>query len=210
MNSSRRAFTLVEILVVLAIVAVLCALLMSTFVRARGQGQKTACASNLRQLADAMHFYLQDNGGAFPLERSTKIGHGIAEPVEWSDRVGQTQPIAEIVHCPAFPKSARWSPTSPDYRLSRDVGASGSKGATPKIILESQFPRPATTELLTEIALLDNGVAQAGRYVASARCGEQLRPNSHLDGANIAYLDGHVKWMSAPAQGRRDEACERE
>jgi prepilin-type processing-associated H-X9-DG protein/prepilin-type N-terminal cleavage/methylation domain-containing protein len=54
----RKAFTLVEILVVIGIVAVLIALLLPVLSRARGVAQRTACLAALRQLGAATQMYL--------------------------------------------------------------------------------------------------------------------------------------------------------
>ncbi len=56
----RRGFTLIELLVVVAILGVLAALLFPTLARARERGYQAACASNLRQLADAFTAYTHD------------------------------------------------------------------------------------------------------------------------------------------------------
>src|SRR5262249_10268591 len=53
----KRAFTLVELLVVIGIIAVLIGILLPTLARARAASQKTACLSNLRQLGIAFRFY---------------------------------------------------------------------------------------------------------------------------------------------------------
>ena len=63
---SRSGFTLIELLVVVAIIAVLAAMLLPALQRAREQGRRTKCASNLKQIAVATQLYLDDNEGAFP------------------------------------------------------------------------------------------------------------------------------------------------
>jgi prepilin-type N-terminal cleavage/methylation domain-containing protein len=62
----RRAFTLVELLVVIGIIAVLMGVLLPTLGRARRQGYITACLSNQRQLVLALMMYCQDNKHTFP------------------------------------------------------------------------------------------------------------------------------------------------
>jgi prepilin-type N-terminal cleavage/methylation domain-containing protein len=62
----RIGFTLIELLVVIAIVAILAALLFPVLARAKEKARQTACNSNLRQLAQAMRLYLDDNDGRYP------------------------------------------------------------------------------------------------------------------------------------------------
>jgi len=57
----RAAFTLVELLVVIAVIALLAALLFPVFAQTRARSQSTTCGSNLKQLTLAWMLYAGDN-----------------------------------------------------------------------------------------------------------------------------------------------------
>jgi prepilin-type N-terminal cleavage/methylation domain-containing protein/prepilin-type processing-associated H-X9-DG protein len=62
----RNAFTLVELLVVIGVIAVLIALLMPALSKVRRQAQQVACMSNMRQVATALLAYAHAHKGWFP------------------------------------------------------------------------------------------------------------------------------------------------
>jgi len=62
----RRAFTLIELLLVIAIVALLIAILLPAIQRVRRQARTVACQSNLRQWGVVFSIYTGDNDGKFP------------------------------------------------------------------------------------------------------------------------------------------------
>jgi len=62
----KRAFTLIELLTVIAIIGILAALLLSALSIAQGKAQRMACQNNLKQLAVAWTVYWGDNMGALP------------------------------------------------------------------------------------------------------------------------------------------------
>jgi prepilin-type N-terminal cleavage/methylation domain-containing protein len=65
-RQSRGAFTLVELLVVIAVIALLIAILMPALARARQAALRVQCASNLRQIGLGMRAYAVENRDALP------------------------------------------------------------------------------------------------------------------------------------------------
>jgi prepilin-type N-terminal cleavage/methylation domain-containing protein len=68
-RQARAAFTLIEVLVVVAIIALLVAILLPSLSRARAQARMVQCQTNVRTLVNAFILYANDNGGRFPGNR---------------------------------------------------------------------------------------------------------------------------------------------
>jgi len=62
----RRAFTLIELLIVVALIGLLMAILLPSLGAARNSARRTACASNLRQIGVAVRTYLGWSNDRFP------------------------------------------------------------------------------------------------------------------------------------------------
>lgn len=65
-RTPRRAFTLVELLVVIGIIAILVAILLPALSRAKSQANSVACLANLRSIGQAIQIYVGQNKGVLP------------------------------------------------------------------------------------------------------------------------------------------------
>jgi prepilin-type N-terminal cleavage/methylation domain-containing protein len=64
--SRRRGFTLIEVLVVVAIIGLLVAILIPSLSKAREQAKRTLCASNQKQMMSGIHMYATAHKGSIP------------------------------------------------------------------------------------------------------------------------------------------------
>ncbi len=78
----QKAFTLIELLVVIAMIAILMAVLMPALQRAREQGQRAVCLSNLKQLQLCWHMYTDDFDGKIVNGSASWEGRG-ENPWAW-------------------------------------------------------------------------------------------------------------------------------
>jgi len=86
---NKKGFTLIELLVVIAIIAVLMAILMPALNKAREQGQRIVCKSNLKNYTLAIQMYADDNDDRFCVPQSCYFSQTAAYPVE----AGLSSPI---------------------------------------------------------------------------------------------------------------------
>src|SRR5882672_1927809 len=86
-NKARHAgFTLVELLVVIAVIAILAALLMPALSKARERGQAIVCLNNTKQLLLGWQLYADDHEGFLPYNL-IMAGTSIRTNLNWVNNV---------------------------------------------------------------------------------------------------------------------------
>lgn len=113
----NRAFTLVEILVLIGILGLLAAILFPVFGTVRGRARQTACLSNLHQIGLAAGMYFQDNDSYYPraADASDK-----ADPSNWGDAPDFK---AQLANMPTLQETlAPYNPTKEIFHCPSDIG----------------------------------------------------------------------------------------
>jgi len=90
LRSLPFAFTVVELLVVVAILGILAAVLVPTVASSRARAVQTKDLANLRQIAQGIQLYVNDNSGAYPTMISG-VGAGWEGPY-WTDQISPYLP----------------------------------------------------------------------------------------------------------------------
>ncbi len=187
MLARRRAFTLVELLVVIGIIAVLAGILFPVFAHARARGQQTHCAANMRQVHTALVAYSEDHGGLLP-QATTKCPGGEfgtqwqgQMDIVWWDFVLPYAGSTKILYCPSAVT------TLPTYWINANLTF-----LQPGSI--DDCTDPTRTVLLLE-GRVPSGPDQAINFPAISFCNPDLTALfcRHSGKMNVCFADGHVK-----------------
>lgn len=196
----RRAFTLIELLIVIALVALLAAILFPTYQATRRKAYQSQCVSNLRQIGQAFDMYRSDWDGAWPTGPafSGDYDHGWWLPLQKYVKGKQ-----DLLSCPVVVRSgATVQPTHiPGYALNGRL----QQALYP--LWEANVPFPATT-----VELCDAPEKYSHLNGYDSWEGNILRPDPipdaswkrHSDGANYLLCDGHARWYAPGAVGGDD------
>jgi prepilin-type processing-associated H-X9-DG protein/prepilin-type N-terminal cleavage/methylation domain-containing protein len=215
-SAPARAFTLVELLVVIGIIALLIAILLPALSTARENAKTLNCLSNLRQLSTAANIYCNANNGSYPVAywlesapplvisyawdftsvRDTAAGSTTIEPgLLW-----QGTSAAPVQQCPAFEgKSNTLGDPYTGYNYNTSYIGHGQGESIPAPMKASQVRRAS------ECALFGDGEYASGadKFMRAPfpNPGDASFTNRsagtqgfrHRRMTNVAFADGHAE-----------------
>jgi prepilin-type processing-associated H-X9-DG protein len=218
-RSSRRAFTFIELLVVVCLLALLVITQWPALAKATHQTTRAQCVANLRQVTMAFHIYAAENGDKLPVATAGFWAWDI--PWNLGTTLGNYGASRNTLYCPANLSQnidALWNYVANSYRvidyaLTLAGGTSISSTnwnatLTPQpIAFGPAIIRPplASQKVLVADATLsqpgqDNEAIRNSYNYTSIQSGyaTPLR-TSHVDrylpsGGNLGMVDGHVEW----------------
>lgn len=99
--AGRKAFTLIEVLIVISIIALLAAILFPVFARARENARRSSCQSNLKQIGLGLVQYTQDYDERTPGVWKQAGPTANADVTEWPDLIFPYVKSAQLFVCPS-------------------------------------------------------------------------------------------------------------
>ena len=199
---AQRAFTLIELLIVIAIIAILAAILFPVFARARENARRASCQSNMKQLGLGFAQYTQDYDERYPGAGAFQTwgqggnwvkGTDLVELAKLSGSFAWESPAtADTAGGALYPyvksEQVYVCPSTPDARnkkLSYSMNCALSASSLAPI-----------TEVSSVVLLVDEDITLNDGYFWTRAAAVDRLTSSHLEGGNLLYADGHVKYAA--------------
>jgi prepilin-type N-terminal cleavage/methylation domain-containing protein/prepilin-type processing-associated H-X9-DG protein len=194
-----QAFTLIELLTVIAIIGILASILIPVVGRVRESARATVCMSNIRQVTLGMLLFANDNDGVLPTSGGLEEGENAATDwILWrrNDRdIAQSAIVPhlggsfspDIYRCPSDDTATTRQP--PQYRfsysLNRALGESHPRWAFAQINGRIELVADPTRVILM--------VEEATPNDSSAVLNADPLSERHGGRGHASFVDGHVK-----------------
>ncbi|MDR1281861.1 MAG: prepilin-type N-terminal cleavage/methylation domain-containing protein [Opitutaceae bacterium] len=207
------AFTLIELLTVIAIVGILAGLMLVALPKVREAANRIQCVSNLRQIHGTMLLFSQDHHDALPsVEAKTHTGRPPGAKANWWEEITPyyaTPPKgagisakADILTCVTHARNLKTTGFGDGAVRNRTYGMNWALGFCAETTLKSgkqvrlsSIPNPSRTILVSECAYNATSPLATLRYgniKSSATFNGIYKGGTHNGANNILWVDGHV------------------
>ncbi len=204
----RRAFTLVELLVVIAIIAILAAILFPVFAAAKAAAKATTCLSNMNQIGLALQMYLNDDDDqmfyrsnwAYSRSGPTTLPNGVSSnPYRWWNLLMPYMKSNQVWSCPSDPQ-----PTpSDDTNGNVDIQRSYIAISCAESLNYNSLADPVDSMVVTEKWGSDYTGVRTDSWIepfngdfttdATDPTRTFTAANRHAEHMNCSFFDGHAK-----------------
>lgn len=193
---TSKAFSLIESLVVMGILAILATLLLAALVKAKGDSNRTACMSNLRQLNLGMLAFAHDHEETFPSADDVQALYWqfMGSYVDLARPLWETE--AKLFRCPTGLRRLRVN-SSPWWTNSYDFnGWSKAFGTTGN-------PPSVAGKTISSIKTPDRAVLIAEHTAFVAQSWHPPVKESHTNALNVVgFVDSHVSYLKIYWNGK--------
>ena len=218
----RNAFSMVELLVVLAVISILAALLLPALSKAKNRVQTLACLNNLKQLEASCHLYTSDFSDFLPPNQAVKTAPApgstnalvsILNANSWCPGLAPLDLTAKnvqsglifpynkslfIYHCPADGSTVNGFPSVLRNRsYSMDISLNCDQAASYRKFTEIRSQSPATLFVLVDGLEQDIWDATLELFSPDSPWSDywqNVPADRHKLGANLSFADGHVEY----------------
>jgi prepilin-type N-terminal cleavage/methylation domain-containing protein len=207
---TRRAFTLVELLVVVAIIAILAAMLAPSLSRAQVWVRRVICRTRLKNLATGTITYASANLGEYLKCRQTsggvqkcfnpKLGDSGVDGVDWIAQAAKVGLEGDALTCPERPEFPIWEPGFPQLVIGYQYfggiptwkNPSGSfPSRSPITISKSKDDWVFAADAMMKVDQIWGG----GRPTAFGNMPQHRDADPWPAGGNQCYVDGSADWV---------------
>lgn len=195
-KSRPTAFTLIELLIVIAIIGILASMLLPALKMARDSAKQALCKSNLKQFGLAFLNYANDYEDFLPnaSQEWAPVGtHRACAEIFFQSYLGGSLPAAEsaavnLYKCPASQEKNSGSSIAGVLSYTMNGWISNTYNVKYRRLMS--WKRPTQSGLLVESAWVSDGA-----YCVPTPNGPDMTMR-HFRGGNILYLGGHVHDMT--------------